>query len=234
MKYPIQGAIDQLSTEVNALGEVEHYLWGFEGWYDSWVRITEETHERIRSFLLEGTENDLHDLEGFMVSDGDGIPVGSRVKVWIHLDDRNDDESPWFFDIERADDAQVPCPPKVMDPARVGTYSPLAGAGGGLVFDDVLEYRVWFKRNGESVYRAFATFEEAEAFSKRDLPRIEPPLALVLQREYVEEPEPGQRFLVRQQRVAEWSVGWLDDAHLRTPENLRRILGDMEAPRVAG
>lgn len=125
-------------------------------------------------------------------------------------------------------------PPKVIDPARVGTYSPLAGAGGGFVFDEVLEYRVWFKRNGESVFRAFATIEEADAFSKHDLPRIEPPLALVLQREYVEEPEPGQRFLVRQQRVTEWSVDWLDDAHRRTPENLRRILGEPSVERAAG
>jgi putative acetyltransferase len=122
----------------------------------------------------------------------------------------------------------------VIDPAKVGTYSPLAGAGGGFVFDEVLEYRVWFKRNGESVFRAFATFEEAEVFSKHDLPRIEPPLALVFQREYVEEPEPGQRFLVRQQRVTEWHVAWLDDAHRRTPENLRRLLGDADPVRSAG
>lgn len=124
--------------------------------------------------------------------------------------------------------------PSAVDPARVGTYSPLAGAGGGFVFDEVLEYRVWFKRNGESVYRAFATFEEAEAFSKRDLPRIEPPLALVLQREYVEEPSPGQRFLVRQRRVAEWQVTWLGDENRRTRENVRRILGEPSMERAAG
>jgi len=87
--------------------------------------------------------------------------------------------------------------PKAVDVARVGTYSPLAGAGGGFVFDEVLEYRVWFKQNGESTYRAFATFEEAEAFSTLDLPRIEPPLALVLQREHVNEPEPGKRNRVK-------------------------------------
>lgn len=125
-------------------------------------------------------------------------------------------------------------PPKVIDPSRVGTYSPLAFAGGGYVFDEVLEYRVWFKRwDGQSVYCPFATFEEAQAFSKRDLPRIEPPLALVLQREYVDEPSPGQRFLVRQQRVTEWQIAWLDDAHRRTPENLRRILGEESIERAA-
>jgi len=126
------------------------------------------------------------------------------------------------------------CPPKVTDPARVGTYSPLAGAGGGYVFDEVLEYRVWFKLNGESVFHVFETFEEADAFSKLDLPRIEPPLALVLQREYVEEPEPGRRILVGERRVAEWCVEWLDEDHRRTPENLRRILGDTNPARSAG
>lgn len=125
-------------------------------------------------------------------------------------------------------------PPKVVDPARVGTYSILAGAGGGFVFDEVLEYRVWFKENGESTYRPFITFEEAEAFSKLDLPRIEPPLALELQREYVEESEPGRRFLVRQRRVAEWRIEWLTEDHRRTPENLRRILGDASQARSAG
>ncbi|MBI1382580.1 MAG: GCN5 family acetyltransferase [Planctomycetaceae bacterium] len=120
-------------------------------------------------------------------------------------------------------------PPKVVDPSRVGTYSPLAGAGGGFVFDEVLEYRVWFKLNGESVFQAFETFEEADAFSKLDLPGIEPVLALVLQREHVNEPEPGKRILVRQRRVAEWIVELLDDDHRRTPENLRRILGDRAA-----
>lgn len=126
------------------------------------------------------------------------------------------------------------CPPKVLDPARVGTYSPLARAGGGFVFDEVLEYRVWFKQDGDSTFRAFATFEEAQAFSKRDLPRIEPPLALVLQREYVDEPEPDKRVLVRHRRVAEWQVTWLGNENRRTRENVRRILGEPSMERAAG
>lgn len=125
--------------------------------------------------------------------------------------------------------------PRAVDVARVGTYPALAGAGGGFVFDEVLEYRVWFKQqHGESAFCAFATFEEAEAFSKLNLPRIEPPLALVLQREHVNEPEPGKRFLVRKRRVTEWQVSWLDDAHRRTPENVRRILGEPSVERAAG
>ena len=33
--------------------------------------------------------------------------------------------------------------PSVLDPAAVGTYSAVAKAGGGFVWDEVLEYRVW-------------------------------------------------------------------------------------------
>lgn len=33
--------------------------------------------------------------------------------------------------------------PDAVDPTLVGMYSPVAGAGGGYVWDEVLEYRVW-------------------------------------------------------------------------------------------
>ena len=33
--------------------------------------------------------------------------------------------------------------PEAVDPKLVGTYSAVAKAGGGFVWDDVLEYRVW-------------------------------------------------------------------------------------------
>jgi hypothetical protein len=51
----------------------------------------------------------------------------------------------------------------------------------------------------------------------------------VLQREYVNEPEPGRRVLVREPRVTEWQVTWLGDENRRTPETLRRLLGDRAA-----
>jgi hypothetical protein len=123
--------------------------------------------------------------------------------------------------------------PKVMDPARVGTYPAVVGAGGGYVFDEVLEYRVWSKRRGISMYVAFENFEAAESFSKR-APDATLPLALVLQREYVDEPEPGRQVLKRQRRLTEWQVAWLDESSRRTPENLRRILGDLDVTRAAG
>jgi putative acetyltransferase len=34
--------------------------------------------------------------------------------------------------------------PDAMDSAKVGSYAALAGAGGGFVWDEVLEHRVWF------------------------------------------------------------------------------------------
>lgn len=103
MKRCIEGALNQLSTKVNPLGEVEHYLWGFEGDYDSRVFISEATHERIRRFLLEGAGDILRDIEGLKASDG-GVPFGTRVKVWFFMEDRHDEESCWFFHIERADE----------------------------------------------------------------------------------------------------------------------------------
>ena len=45
----------------------------------------------------------------------------------------------------------------------VGEYSAVAGAGGGYVWDEVLEYRVWChpKESGDDYYYAYATYEEA-------------------------------------------------------------------------
>ena len=103
MKNPVKGALDQLSTKVTPLGLVEHYLWGFQGWSEPRVLISEETYQRIRSFLLEGTDDILRDIEGWMADDGDSIPFGTRVGVTLCMEDRHDDESAWFFSIRRPD-----------------------------------------------------------------------------------------------------------------------------------
>jgi len=106
--------------------------------------------------------------------------------------------------------------PTVLDPSKVGTYPTTAKAGGGYVWDAVLEYRVWChpergapdEADGSDYYYAFETYEEADAFSKANL-GTEAPLALVLQREYIDEPEPGQYVHVREERVTEWPVAFL-------------------------
>jgi putative acetyltransferase len=83
--------------------------------------------------------------------------------------------------------------PDVLDPHLVGTYSALARAGGGFVWDEVLEYRVWChpergasdNADGNDYYLTFGTFQEADDYH-RATQGSEEPLALVLQREYID------------------------------------------------
>jgi hypothetical protein len=104
----------------------------------------------------------------------------------------------------------------VEDPARVGTYPALAKAGGGMVWDGVLEYRVWcYPSEGASddfeggdYYSAFAAYADAQRFSESTAGAQEP-LALVVQEEYLDEPSPGEYVHVRERRVAEWPVPFL-------------------------
>ena len=82
--------------------------------------------------------------------------------------------------------------PDVVDLGLVGKYSALANVGGGFVWDDVLEYRVWCHpergspdlEDGNDYYYPFATYAEALAFSERT-EGAEAPLALIRQCEYI-------------------------------------------------
>ena len=122
--------------------------------------------------------------------------------------------------------------PDVRDPLLVGTYSPSAKAGGGYVWDDVLEYRVWCHpengapdlADGSDYYYAFATYQEALAFSQ-ETAGAEEPLALIVQDEYIDEPAEGEFIHVREQRVAEWSV-----AFLSRPKRSPQTIPDFFAP----
>lgn len=104
----------------------------------------------------------------------------------------------------------------VLDPELVGSYPASAKAGGGYVWDAVLEYRVWCHPergapdlcDGSDYYHPFDTYEEALAFSV-ETAGSEAPLALILQEEYIDEPEPGQYVHVRERRIAEWPVSLL-------------------------
>ena len=106
--------------------------------------------------------------------------------------------------------------PAVKDPDLVGTYPALAGAGGGFVWDAVLEYRVWCHPergapdvdDGNDYFQAFATYEDALEFSEATT-GAEEPLALILQEEYIEEPEPGVYEHKKEPRVTEWPVEFL-------------------------
>jgi hypothetical protein len=125
---------------------------------------------------------------------------------------------------------RAPQYPNAIDPSRVGTYSPLAKAGGGYVWDDVLEYRVWCHpergaedaHDGDDYYFAFATYAEAASFSEITT-GAEEPLALILQTEYIDEPESGEYIHMTEARVAEWPVEFLNRPR-RTPETIPDFL----------
>jgi hypothetical protein len=110
----------------------------------------------------------------------------------------------------------APAYPDAVDSNLVGTYPASACAGGGLVWDEVLEYRVWCHpergaadlHDGSDYYCAFATYMEALDFSAKT-DGAEAPLALIRQFEYITEPQPGAYVHVQEPRVAEWPVGFL-------------------------
>jgi hypothetical protein len=106
--------------------------------------------------------------------------------------------------------------PKVKDAELVGEYPALVKWGGGYVWDEVLEYRVWCHpeqgapdtEDGSDYFYVFETYEEAFEFSKEN-EGTESPIALVLQEEYIDEPEPGKYVHVRERRLTEWPVEFL-------------------------
>jgi hypothetical protein len=106
--------------------------------------------------------------------------------------------------------------PSVKDSNLIGTYPSLVKSGGGYVWYEVLEYRVWCHphggapdiEEGNDYYYVFETYEEALKFSEEN-PGSEAPLALILQEEYINEPDPGIYGHVKEQRLAEWPVEFL-------------------------
>ncbi len=115
--------------------------------------------------------------------------------------------------------------PPAVDAAKVGSYPAMSESGRGYFYDEVLEYRVWFHaaNGGDDDYRAFATYAEAMAFFKTQ-PRAEPPLVLVRQREWIEEPAPD-RFERREgERITEWRTEWLFLNTKRAEDSIERFL----------
>lgn len=125
--------------------------------------------------------------------------------------------------------------PPVLDPDRVGEYPAVVKAGGGYVWDAVLEYRVWCRPHegaddpdgdGSDYYYAFETCTEALAFS-RVTEGAEEPLALILQKEYIDEPEPGRYVHVKNERLTEWPVRFL-----MRPRRTERTIPDFLSPEA--
>ncbi|TXB61413.1 GCN5 family acetyltransferase [Phaeodactylibacter luteus] len=106
--------------------------------------------------------------------------------------------------------------PEVLDKNMVGKYSALAKAGGGYVWDEVLEYRVWCHpengaedlEKGNDYYYAFAEYRDAKEFADNH-EGTEELLALILQKEYIDEPERGKYIHKKEERITEWRVDFL-------------------------
>lgn len=114
--------------------------------------------------------------------------------------------------------------PDAIDAGLVGTYPAQAFAGGGYVWDEVLEYRVWCHDDEGDYFYAFATYAEALECSE-ETEDAEEPLALIRQIEYIDEPEPGVYHHIKQERVAEWPVEFL-----RRPRRTARTIPDFLSP----
>ena len=126
--------------------------------------------------------------------------------------------------------------PNVKDPSLIGSYPVVVEAGGGYVWDDILEYRVWCHphdgaldiENGDDYYYVFETCEEAQNFSLETV-GAEEPLALVLQEEYIEETEPGEFIHVKEQRLTEWPPEFLS-----RPRRTHKTIPDFLSPNAPG
>jgi hypothetical protein len=125
--------------------------------------------------------------------------------------------------------------PKAKDVTLIGEYPGLVKSGGGFVWDEVLEYRVWChphagapdeNDDGDDYYYAFETYEEALEFSQTNQ-GSEEPLALVLQEEFIDEPQLGTYVHVKEQRLAEWPV-----AFLSRPKRTDRTIPDFLSPNA--
>jgi hypothetical protein len=82
--------------------------------------------------------------------------------------------------------------------------------------------------DGNDYYYPFATYAEALAFSERT-EGAEAPLALIRQREYVAEPNPGEYLHVKQERITEWPVQFLSRPR-RTQNTIPDFLHQMLPP----
>ena len=117
--------------------------------------------------------------------------------------------------------------PSIKDSNLVGTYPTVVSSGGGYVWDEVLEYRVWCHphdgaddtENGNDYYCYFENYDAAFEFSQKNV-GSEIPLALILQKEYIAEPEPGKYVHVCEERLTEWPVDFLHRPR-RTPNTIR-------------
>ncbi|MFL5729643.1 MAG: hypothetical protein ACJ75J_09190 [Cytophagaceae bacterium] len=122
--------------------------------------------------------------------------------------------------------------PEAVNKELVGSYPASAKSGGGYVWDEVLEYRVWCHpedgaddlEDGNDYYYVFAAYDEALEFSKATK-GAEEPIALILQKEYIDESEPGKYIHVSEERITEWPVEFL-----KRPRRTENTIPDFLSP----
>ena len=122
--------------------------------------------------------------------------------------------------------------PKAIDSDLVGKYPALVKAGAGYFFDEVLEYRVWFRteskalddQNGDDYYYSFETYEDALQFSKEH-PGSEEPLVLIRQLEWINEPKAGKYIHMKGKRITEWMPEWLSCGS-RKPGDIEKFIAN--------
>lgn len=122
--------------------------------------------------------------------------------------------------------------PEVKDKELVGTYPALVASGGGFVWDEVLEYRVWChpengapdEEEGDDYYYVFDNYQDALEYANEN-PGTEAPLALVLQKEHVGMRESGEYYHVKDERITEWSIDFL-----RRPRRTENTIPDFLSP----
>ena len=85
---------------------------------------------------------------------------------------------------------------------------------------------MWFPATRGDAFHAFATCEDALATSE-DIDGAKPPLALILQRKYIDEPTPGADRHVVEDRVTEWPVVFLS-----RPQRTDRTIPDFLSPNA--
>jgi len=77
---------------------------------------------------------------------------------------------------------------------------------------------------GNDYFYSFESYEDALSYSQKN-PGTESPMALVLQEEYIDEPEHGKYIHIKEQRITEWQVEWLG-----RPRRNERTIPDFIAP----
>mgnify|MGYP003575911630 CR=1 FL=1 len=78
--------------------------------------------------------------------------------------------------------------------------------------------------DGSDYFYCFASYAEALEFSQQTK-GAEEPLALILQREYISEPEPGEFIHVKEERITEWPVEFLS-----RPRRTEKTIPDFMSP----